>query len=229
VNYLKRHLSVANVLSAMALFMALGGVTYAATAAKNSVKAKSIAKQAVTTAKLKNGAVTTAKLRNGAVTETKLGDGSVRSSKLGGGVVTTSKLKNGAVTDTKLANNAVTSGKLGADAVTTGKIQDGAVTGVKLASSLNAQLVKNVSYVVKESASDANSPKDATAECPTGKQVTGGGARILGANTNIVLQESVPAPATADNKRMGWTGKGYEAVAEAGNWSIEVYAICGEF
>ena len=53
---LKRHLTVANVLAAMALFVALSGVAYAATLGKNQVKAKNIATEAVTTAEARSGA-----------------------------------------------------------------------------------------------------------------------------------------------------------------------------
>jgi hypothetical protein len=62
-------LTFANVVSCIALFIALGGASYAAThLAKNSVGAKQLKKNAVATAKIKKGAVTTAKIKKGAVT-----------------------------------------------------------------------------------------------------------------------------------------------------------------
>lgn len=239
MNHLKRHLNVANVLSAVALFVALGGVTYAATAAKNSVKAKSIAKQAVTTAKLKNGAVTTPKLgnaaviaskiANGAVTETKLADGSVRSSKLGGGVVTTAKLKDAAVVDATLANNAVTTNKLNAEAVTTGKIGNEAVTGAKMSASILSQLVKNVSYVTEQTVTNTSeNPKFVTADCPTGKVVIGGGARVTGAEvTKVAITES-STNAPDGNELTGWTAVASEMAAEPKAWGVEAIAVCAE-
>ncbi len=240
MNHLKRHLSVANVLSAMALFMALGGVTYAATAAKNSVKAKSIAKQAVTTAKLKNGAVTSPKLANGAVISSKIGasavggtqiaDGSVRAVELGGGVVTTAKLQNGAVTDAKLANNSVTSNKLNADAVTTGKIGNEAVTGAKLSASILGQLVKNVAYVTAQTvANTTENPKFVTAKCPTGKVVIGGGARVTGAEVSkVAVTESFATSPDTDGKRTGWSAVAFEMAAEPKAWGVEAFAVCAE-
>ncbi len=241
MNHLKRHLSVANVLSCIALFVALSGATYAATtASKNSVKAKSIAKGAVTTPKLRNGAVTTPKIRNGAVIGAKIAagavgssqllDGGVRSVDLGGSVVTTAKLKDAAVTGSKLASNAVTASKIAADAVTTGKIQEGAVTGVKLAPSFNAQLVKNVSYVPAASASNTSeATKTATATCPTGKQVVGGGAKVIGGDVLVAVTESAPAPANAEGKRTAWVAVAREATGSAVAWSVEAHAICAEF
>jgi hypothetical protein len=243
VKNLKRHLNVANVLSAMALFVALSGVTYAATAAKNSVKTKSIAKGAVTTPKIKNLAVTAGKIGNGAVISSKIGasavggtqiaDGSVRAVELGGGVVTNAKIQNGAVTDAKLATNAVTSNKINAEAVTTGKLGNESVTGAKLSSSILGQLVKNVSYVTAKSVKDASAePKGATAVCPNGKQAIGGGAKILtGAGeetTKVAMTQSAPS-FDSGGKATGWFAQARPiGGADPVEWEIEVHAVCAE-
>jgi trimeric autotransporter adhesin len=252
VKNFKKHLSVANALACIALFAALGGGAYAATAMlpNKSVKTRHLATGAVTTQKLRNGAVTRAKLRNGAVVGEKLAfgavgssqilDGSVRSSELGGGVVTGSKLKDGAVSTTKLddgavktdkiANGDVTNAKLGGDSVSTGKIQDGAVTASKLSPVLSAQLVKDVSYVTAPSASNTTeATKTATATCPAGKQVVGGGARVVGGDVLVAVTESAPSAPNAEGKRAGWTAVAREASASAVAWSVEVTAICAQF
>lgn len=229
MRHLKRHLSVANLISCVALFVALSSVAYAATnLARKSVKTRHIANGAVTAPKLRNGAVITPKLRNGSVTAlkiapgqigaTQLTDGSVRSSKLGGGVVTEAKIKNGAVTEPKLAANAVSAGKL----------QNGAVTSAKLSASFLAQLVKNVSYETKTSPGGGNL-QTATAECPAGKQVIGGGAKgIPGGAETAGLTESYPFLG-ADGKRTGWTATVTREGADGGVISVEAYAICAEF
>jgi hypothetical protein len=241
VNRLKRHLSVANVLSCIALFVALGGAAYAVSPlTKKSVKTRHLANGAVTTLKLRNGAVSTAKLRNlsvtapklgtGAVVSEKIANGAVRSAALGGGVVTTAKLKDGAVSTEKLANSGVTSAKLGANAVTAGKIQDGAVSGAKLSTSFFAQLLKNTSYATAASKSNKTEPtKSAVAECPTGKQVVGGGAKVIGGDVVIALGESAPTPPNAESKRTGWSATATETTLSGTDWSVEVYAICAEF
>lgn len=241
MKHLKKHLSFANAIACLALFVALGGSAVAVTAMlpKKSVKTKHLAQGVVTTTKLRNGAVTTAKIRNGAVTATKIGagavgstqllDGGVRSGDLGGGVVTTGKLKDGAVTSEKLGNSAVTTAKLGADSVVAGKLADGAVTGAKLAPSFNAQLVKDVSYVTAASASDSESPKTAKAVCPAGKQVIGGGEKIVSeAFESISIVESAPV-AGADGKRSTWSVTAREVGTEASIWAVEAYAICATF
>jgi hypothetical protein len=237
---LRKHLTVANVLSCIALFVALSGAAYAATtAAKNSVKAKSIAKGAVTTPKLRNGAVTNPKLRNGAVTGAKianatigssqLANGAVRAAQLGGGVVTTSKLGKGAVTSEKIANGAVGGNQLSANAVTTGKIQDGAVTSAKLASSLSSSLVKGIAYVTASSLSNTSeATKTVTASCPNGKQVVGGGAKAVGGDKLIAITASAPTAPGADGKRTGWTAVATQAEVSGTNWAVEAFAVCAE-
>lgn len=71
---IRKRLTYANVMSTLAVFIALGlsGAYAAEKLAKNSVGAKQLKKNAVTAAKLKAGAVGTAKLKDGAVTGAKV-------------------------------------------------------------------------------------------------------------------------------------------------------------
>jgi hypothetical protein len=65
---IRRHLSYANVIATLALFVALGGSTYAALhLKKNSVGAKQLKKHSVTNVKLADGAVNSAKIADGSV------------------------------------------------------------------------------------------------------------------------------------------------------------------
>jgi hypothetical protein len=129
---IRRHLTYANVMSSIAVFMVLGGATaFAATKIganqlkANSVKTGKIVKEAVTAGKIKTGAVTTAKLGAAAVTTDKLADNAV----------TTPKIADSAVSSGKIANDAVATAKIAANAVSTGKIADSAVTAAKLTAS----------------------------------------------------------------------------------------------
>ncbi len=237
---LSKHLTFANAISCIALFVALSGAAYAAqaTLGKKAVKTQNLANGAVTTLKLKGGAVTNLKLRNGAVTGNKiapgtigsgqLASGSIRSEQLGGGVVTQGKLKNGAVNAEKLAGNAVGANQLGANSVSNGKIQDGAVSSTKLAASFLAQLVKNVTYVIKVSSeNNTEDAKSVKAECPTGKQAVGGGARVVGSNTTVSLTES--APVVNSEKRTAWSVAARASTPGGNVWAVEATAICAEF
>jgi hypothetical protein len=246
----KKHLSVANVLSCLAMFVALGGAAYAAGLGKNAVRTRNIANGAVSTAKLRNNAVNTRKLRNnavnarklrngaatgpkianGAVGTSKIADGAVRSINLGGGIVTTPKLKNLAVTEGKLGNNAVTNPKLAAGAVETGKLGNEAVTGEKISAGLLGQLVKNVSYVTAASAQNADDePKSIPATCPAGKEVIGGGARVTGDEAlTIAVTESFATEVDVAGKRTGWYATAKEIAPEANAWGVEAIAVCAE-
>jgi len=63
-----RHLSYANVTASLALFVALGGISWAAVALpRNSVGAKQLKKNAVTAPKIKANAVTSAKVKDGSL------------------------------------------------------------------------------------------------------------------------------------------------------------------
>jgi hypothetical protein len=240
VKHLSKHLTFANVISCIALFAALSGAAYAVTTplGKKAVKTQNLANGAVTKLKLHRGAVTNLKLRDGAVTGTKIAlgavgsgqiaNGAVRSAQLGGGVVTTGKVKNGAINGEKLAVGAVGTSQLAASSVTGGKIQDGAVTSAKLSSSLLTQLVRNVSYVSKASGPlGTASPQSATAECPAGRQVVGGGARIVpGESTAVQISDSIPSVA-AGGKRTGWTATA--KATDGKTFAVEATAICAEF
>lgn len=243
MKHLSKHLSFANAISCVALFIALSGAAYAATTTlgKKAVKTQNLANGSVTTLKLRGGSVTNLKLRNGAVTgakiangtigSTQLANGAIRSEQLGGGVVTEGKLKNGAVTASKLANGTVGTEKIVNGAVTTAKLNKEVVTGEKLSASLLGQLVRNVSYATAASATNTEpQAKSVTALCPPGKQVTGGGARVNGAEAKTVaVTESAPA-LNAETKRTGWTATAIEITGALGKpWSVEAFAICAEF
>jgi hypothetical protein len=93
---LRKRLSYANVVASLALFLALGGVSYAATIApKNSVRSSSIkngqvknpdlGSNAVTSNKIKDGQVAGADIASSAVGSAKIADGSVARNDLGAG------------------------------------------------------------------------------------------------------------------------------------------------
>lgn len=102
--------SAAMIVACLALFVALGGGSYAAFKLKpNSVKAKN----------LKTAAVTEPKIATGAVTESKLGTNAVTSAKIADNAVTTGKIADAAVTTAKLADASVTKAKFAASGTAT--------------------------------------------------------------------------------------------------------------
>ena len=230
VNRLKQHLTFANVLSCLALFVALGGgvAVAAGKMGPGSVKATNIAKEAVTNPKLKKQAVTSGKIKDGNVNAVDLGTGAVINSKLAKKAVTNAKLGSESVGNSKLAKKAVTEAKLAAESVGTGKLDNEAVSSAKLSTTLWAQLLKNVTYVTETSVNDSATTKSVTATCPVGKEVLGGGVKInSAAAVNVVPSESAPV-VSATNSRVGWIAGGREFTTEEGNWQVVAYAICAE-
>ena len=70
---LRSKLTYANVMATIAVFIALGGASYAAIKLpKNSVGSKQLKKNAVTDAKVKNEAITAAKIKKGTLTGTQI-------------------------------------------------------------------------------------------------------------------------------------------------------------
>lgn len=79
---LRSHLTYANVIATLALFLALtGGVVWAA----NKIGAKQLKANSVTAGKIKKNAVTTAKIKSKAITNPKLADGAVNFAKIAAG------------------------------------------------------------------------------------------------------------------------------------------------
>jgi hypothetical protein len=228
VTTLKRHLSVANVLSCIALFVALSGAAYAAVKIPpNAIKAKNIANQAVTNPKIKREAVTSGKIRNGGVNSVDLGAGQVTNEKLATGAVTSKKIAKKAVSPRTLASNAVGTDAIANEAVTIGKIGKEAVDASKISTSLWAQLVRNVAYFSASSPSDSEANKSATVECPKGKEAIGGGARLEGELAEVALTGSYPL--SSGNSRTGWVALAHETgPGQAGNWSVVAFVVCAE-
>jgi hypothetical protein len=106
---LSAHLTYSNVMATIAVMIALGGTSYAATTLKkNSVTSRTIKNGQVKTADLANSAVTGAKLANGAVSNGKLTNNAVSGGKLADGSVSTAKLADNAVTGAKVADGSLT-------------------------------------------------------------------------------------------------------------------------
>lgn len=215
---LKRHLSVANVLSCIALFVALGGAAYAAVKIPpNAVKARNIAKQAVTNPKIKREAVTSGKIRNGSVNALDLGAGQVTSEKIATGAVTAKKIGKKAVTERTIADGAVNSDKLGKESI----------TAEKLDRLFYAGLAHNISYEISKSVTNEEANKTATVNCPGSKQAIGGGVRLEGELANVAVTGSYPL--SNGPVRPGWEALAHETGGGPyGDWSIVAFVVCAE-
>jgi hypothetical protein len=114
MQWFRSNLSFANVISVIALFVALGGASYAAVnLPANSVGSKQIKKRAVRNRHINRNAVSAGKIQGNSISSPKIADGSVFSN--------------------DLADNSVGSGKLANNSVNGGKVTDGSLTAADLA------------------------------------------------------------------------------------------------
>src|SRR5215204_5804450 len=112
--------SPAMIVAVIALFVAIGGVGYAA----SKIDTEDIKSQAVTKPKIAKKAVTTGKLGARAVETGEIGGEAVRSGKIRDGAVKTDDLQDQGVTTDKLADSAVNGGKVQDDSLTGSEIEE---------------------------------------------------------------------------------------------------------
>jgi len=104
MQWIRSHLSFANVISMIALFVALGGTTYAAVQLpKNSVGSKQIKKRAVRGKHINRNAVSANKIQDNAISSPKIADGTVFSADLGDNSVGSGKVIDGSLQEVDLA------------------------------------------------------------------------------------------------------------------------------
>jgi hypothetical protein len=129
VQQVRRRLSYANVMSTIAVFVALGGAT--------AFAANQLAERSVGERQLRPGAVTSSKLRKNSVTAPKIKALAIKNGKIANGAVTVSKLGTGSVTGEKLAAGAVTGEKIVNGAVTGDKVDESSLSEVPSANKAN--------------------------------------------------------------------------------------------
>lgn len=111
---MRRHLSYANVVSSLALVIAIGGTSaYAASKlAPRSVGEPQLRPGAVTASKIRKNAITAPKIKALAVKQGKLAGEAVSAAKMAPGSVASSALQEGSVTDAKIAPETITGEKV---------------------------------------------------------------------------------------------------------------------
>jgi hypothetical protein len=208
---IRRSLSFSNVVALMALFFALGGSAYAVAAGKidgsqiapSSIPGNRLEAKAVGTNQLKPSSIGNAQLKGNAVATKQLQSGAVTGGKIKAGSVGASQIQSGSITGTQ-----VKSGSLGAT-----QINQTTLTGISAAN------IHAVQYVVSTVAMppEALTPTTATATCPSGMKVIGGGV----ATSNWEFSNAFESTPTGE--RNGWTAKGF-AFEQSVN--LIVTAIC---
>jgi hypothetical protein len=101
----RRRLSFANVASALALFIALGGTSYAAIA-RNSVDSRHIRSGAVARSEVRTGAIGKSEIRTNAVGKSEVSANGVGAAEVRRGAIDETELRDGGVAMTDLATDA---------------------------------------------------------------------------------------------------------------------------
>jgi hypothetical protein len=145
--------------------------------------------------------------------------------------VGTAQLRNGAVTNAKLRSQAVTNTNIRKNTITTSRVQNGSLL---LADFKPGQIeggvpgtpgapgVSGLQRVDAVTDTSSSGSRAVSVNCPSGKRVIGGGARVTGGGANRVsIAESFP-----DSDGSKWNARANEVVATSATWALQAYALC---
>jgi hypothetical protein len=203
-------LTFSNAIALLALFIALGGSVYAASNKIDGaqIKAKSlpgnrIVPGTVATNQIKKGAIGAAQIKAGAISGKLIKPGAVSAKQIQANSITGAQVKAGSISGAQIQ-----SGSLGA-----AQINQTTLTGISAANIHTVQYVTSTVGVAPESETGTS----ATATCPSGMKVIGGGAYVSNPKFGGAYE------AGPNGERNGWSALGY---AYEPNVSMTVTAIC---
>jgi hypothetical protein len=234
MQWFRRHLTFANCVSLLALFVALGGVSYAALKLpKNSVGAKQIKAKAVKTGKIRANAVKSGKIANGAVANSDLASNAVSGLKIAEGGVGVGDLGANSVNGSKVGDGTLGLADLGPNSVDGSKVADGSLAPEDLGA--NSFLNGNITVQFLQHNADLANGAEVSIDvfCEPGQIGIGGGVRGDLTNselTKVTASRPVNAPdntgaPASDGTFLGWRGT---FVNENNGMGIrpEVWVVC---
>ncbi len=201
VSRIRRHVG-GNAVAYVALFVALGGSSYAATR--------------VTGAAVEDGSLTGADIRAHSITSRNIA----------------LPARSASLTAQSAASRRGRRGPRGFRGYRGYRGYTGPIGPAGLAGAQGAPGVSGVQIVMASSGTDSGAGKSASALCPVGKRAIGGGADIDGtletgaseSNPAVYLTDSQPV---TNGAQSGWQGVGREeAPGYDTNWRIDAYAVC---
>lgn len=197
---LKKSLTFSNVIALLALFIALGGSVYAAS---NKIDGSQIKAKSLPGNRLQPGSVTATQIKKGTIGEAQLKANAVAAKQIQSSSISAGKIQSGSITGAQIKN-----GSLGP-----AQINQTALTGISAANIHTVQYVTTTVGLVAEQFTGTS----ATATCPTGMKVIGGGATTNNSRFGSIFESSPNA------ERSGWFANGYTGEP---NVSMTVTAIC---
>jgi hypothetical protein len=201
--------SPATVLAALALFVSLGGVSYA------------VATGSIDSRELRDNSIQSRDVRDGGLQSRDLRDGSVQGRDVANGTLRGHDVRNGALGGVDLRDGSLAGRDLAENSLGDREIDEPQLDVNRLGDVDASAYVKRVRRVETATASDGAPVKVAPpASCPRGKRLIGGGARVVAAG-------DVPVALTRNGPNGGiWEAAAY-ATAPTGNWRLVNVAICG--
>jgi hypothetical protein len=134
MQWIRSHLSFANTISMIALFVALGGTSIAAVSlSKNSVGSAQVKKNSLKAADIGRNAVGASEIRSNSVRGGDVGDGSIGSLDIGDNAIGGGELADNSVGSGELGDNSVGNSELGDNSVGSGEVTDGSLQDSDLA------------------------------------------------------------------------------------------------
>jgi hypothetical protein len=213
---LRPRLTYANVMSTIAVFAALA--TSGAYAA-SKLGPDDIAANAIRSKHIKAGAVNGKDVRNAS-----LSGSDVKADSLTGDDILEASLGQVATA----AKAQLASGVAG-DSLTGAAVQDGSLTGADIDESTLAG-IGGLQFVTNASASNSDSPKGVTTNCPPGKRPLTGGFDLIGGKTgtppNMVSHVAVDQLAISGSPEVDVFVEAYEAEPTAEAWSVTAHTWC---
>jgi hypothetical protein len=145
--------------------------------------------------------------------------------------VGTTQLRTGAVTNAKLRNQAVTNAKIRRNTITSSRILNGTLVRADFrsgqlpddgAGTPGSPGISGLQRVDAVTDSSSSGSKAVSVNCPSGKRVIGGGARVTGGGASRVsIVESFP-----DSDGSKWNARADEVVGTSATWALQGYALC---
>lgn len=216
MNRIRTHLTYANVVSTMCLFILLGGAAYAAKTVlpKHSVGTAQLKAGAVKTKQIKANAVKGAKVADGSLTGADVADGSLTGTDVADGSLGTADLADGAVDSAKVLDKSLTGNDVADDSLTGTQINESTLGTVPtaekaaLAENSNQLNGKGSTAYISSNVYKAESPVEAGTTIGDGTQVASkacnpGDILLAGGPANIAatttLLESFPSPGSTNS------------------------------
>ena len=215
MNSMRKHLTYANVVSSICLFLLLGGgaALAAGQLGKNTVGTKQLKKNAVTAAKLKNNSVSGAKIQANAISSEKIADGAVTLAKLGGDSVDSSKVIDKSLTGQDVAPESLTGGNINES--TLGQVPNAAKLSGKTPNQFLSSTITKRESAVEAGATLGDGTQVIAEECDPGEVLLSGGPANIASTTTLL--ESFPSPGGTNS----WTVR-VNKNAQTDNFSVVV-------